>query len=305
MAPNRTRAKRWVFTLNNYTAGEEQLLTELFESDHATYGVFGREVGENETPHLQGYIHFSDGKSLRQAKALIGDRAHLEVSRGTPQQASNYCKKDGDFVEIGTLTTNQGQRKDFDALKEWILSNDERPDMEDLFTEFPKMIIYRDAVSRLVDILRPIPPPPLPTLRPWQQELAEHLSTDPDDRTIRFLVDPVGNQGKTFFARDFSLRNKGVQILGVAKRDDMAYAIDPDCKYFFINVPRGEMQFLQYSVLEMLKDGIVFSPKYDSRTKMLRKTPHVVVLSNEFPDMTRMSVDRYDIKELTPQVYEA
>ena len=55
------------------------------------------------------------------------------------------------------------------------------------------------------------------------------------------------------------------------------------------------MEFLRYEILEMLKDRMVFSPKYASRMKFLHRVPHVVVFSNEYPAMDKMSDDRYDI----------
>ena len=72
----------------------------------------------------------------------------------------------------------------------------------------------------------------------------------------------------------------------------MAYAVDPDKRVFFINVPRLGMEFLQYSILEQLKDRMVFSTKYTSEMKVLRTNVHVVVFCNEMPDMDKMSADR-------------
>jgi len=45
----RALAKHWCFTINNYTAEEATPDTSQF-----FYLVIGKEVGENNTPHLQG-----------------------------------------------------------------------------------------------------------------------------------------------------------------------------------------------------------------------------------------------------------
>jgi len=52
--------------------------------------VFGKEVGENGTPHLQGYVQLKKKMRMAQVKKFISSRAHLEVSRGSPEQASRY-----------------------------------------------------------------------------------------------------------------------------------------------------------------------------------------------------------------------
>ena len=46
-----------------------------------------------------------------------------------------------------------------------------------------------------------------------------------------------------------------------------------------------------------LKNGLVFSPKFESKDVRFG-TPHVVVSMNEKPDMTKMSVDRCNVIEL-------
>jgi hypothetical protein len=59
------------------------------------------------------------------------------------------------------------------------------------------------------------------------------------------------------------------------------------------------MEHFQCSVLEMLKDKIVFAPKYHSQTKCLLYNVHVVVLCNEAPNMAAMSDDRYAVTTIT------
>lgn len=69
--------------------------------------------------HLQGAVCFSKRKTLATVKKL-NNRAHWEVMRGTPKQASDYCKKtdtriNGPFF-YGTLPDGQGSRTDLKAL---------------------------------------------------------------------------------------------------------------------------------------------------------------------------------------------
>jgi hypothetical protein len=53
---------------------------------------------------------------------------------------------------------------------------------------------------------------------------------------------------------------------------------------------------LQYGVLESIKDRLVFSPKYCARTKRVIHNPHVIVFSNEMPEMNKLTDDRYDVR---------
>lgn len=98
-------AKYWCFTLNNWTPEEEhQIQYELTFKDACDYVVYGREIGENETPHLQGFFCLRTKKRLATLKKFL-NRAHLEVKskKSTMKQASDYCKKEGNFWEWGTL----------------------------------------------------------------------------------------------------------------------------------------------------------------------------------------------------------
>lgn len=114
-----SRSKYWCFTLNNYEEGDIAHLIRLQTDAHSTYIVFGREVGANATRHLQGYIELPQRARLNQIKDLLGRRYHLEPRRGTAKQASDYCKKDGDFTEIGDLSrSNQGERTDLLELRQ-------------------------------------------------------------------------------------------------------------------------------------------------------------------------------------------
>lgn len=99
------KSRYWCFTLNNYDEGDIATLRNIMDgSALVSYLVFGREVGENGTPHLQGYVEFTTRWDLRRCQRSFLMGAHFEQRRGTPQEASDYCKKDGDWEEVGTLS---------------------------------------------------------------------------------------------------------------------------------------------------------------------------------------------------------
>lgn len=95
-------------------------LTTVDDPDGALYHVYGREVcPDSGRKHLQGYIRFKFGKTMRAVKALLGDPAvHLEKRKGTERVASDYCKKDGDFVERGECAdAAPGKRTDLEVVR--------------------------------------------------------------------------------------------------------------------------------------------------------------------------------------------
>lgn len=83
-------ARRWVFTINNPTSGDEEGVKELRAA--ASYCIVGREVGASETPHLQGYVVFAKPwRRMRLARLL--PRAYLHVAHGTSPENQAYCSK--------------------------------------------------------------------------------------------------------------------------------------------------------------------------------------------------------------------
>lgn len=298
MPPAQTR--RWCFTLNNPTDGESQLLAELLDSEHCDYAVVGREVGDSNTPHLQGYVIFTNRKRFRGAKALLGDRVHLEPARGNDTQASQYCKKDGDFDEYGSLQNESGKRTDWETLKDYILAADKKPTETDIIEHNPSLYgRYRVSCMRMVEVLWKPPPVDGGELREWQRELERRLDDVPDDRRIEFVIDSNGGKGKSWFAHYYWRKFPDkVQRFEFGKRDDYAYALDPSKSIFLFDVPRGKMDFFSYGIAESIKNKFVFSGKYDSTSKYLPGNAHVVVFSNEYPDMTKLSMDRYIITNL-------
>lgn len=115
-----TRHRNWCFTsFKNDIDGDDERIQ---------YICWGRETcPDTGTIHLQGYVELRQGYSLERTKLILRDPAlHLEVRRGTQQQAIEYCRKDvgsspdpsgGDWYESGVRRA-QGKRTDLDQVRE-------------------------------------------------------------------------------------------------------------------------------------------------------------------------------------------
>lgn len=97
-----TRGRSYVFTLNNYSEEDEKGLQGL----DCKYLIYGREVGENGTPHLQGFVKFDNARSFSSVSKLL-PRAHLETCKSV-DKAIKYCRKDGDVFEKGEEPQKNG-----------------------------------------------------------------------------------------------------------------------------------------------------------------------------------------------------
>lgn len=118
------RSRNFCFTLNNFDENEIELISNL----KCKYCIFGKEKGENGTPHLQGYIMFNNARSFNSVKKLI-PRAHIEVAKGSPYSNFEYCSKDNNFIEIGNRPKGQGKRSDIDNIKDLVKSGCNETDL--------------------------------------------------------------------------------------------------------------------------------------------------------------------------------
>lgn len=293
------RYRHWCFTLNNYTDNDVAELSTV--TPKYKYLVYGKEVGDSGTPHLQGFVSFSNQIKVKSLHKWFSGRGHWEVARN-PRAAADYCKKQGDYQEFGISPSDsrkrQGTRNDLEALRDAI--NEGESDRKKLRQTFPSVCAkYPNFVSQLILDQIPTPKCEAYPLRDWQSELVEVLRRPADSRTIIFVVDPGGNSGKSWFCRYYeSVYGRSV-TLKPGKKADMVYALmtqmTPGMKTVFIDAPRSKQgEFIQYDFLEELKDGSILNTKYESRMLSFGH-PHVVVMMNEDPDMEKLSSDRYQI----------
>lgn len=104
LIPREIPYSNWCFTVNNWTAlDKEQVLALPY-----TYLLFGEEVGDLGTPHLQGYVQLKT-RTRRDTLSKLVPRARLENALGSLAENDTYCKKDGLYTELGTPKASKGK----------------------------------------------------------------------------------------------------------------------------------------------------------------------------------------------------
>jgi len=284
------------FTNNNYTSEHEDYLKAL-DVKYLVYGY--EECPTTGTPHLQGFVVFKKKIRLTGAKKLL-PHCHVTTryNHSTNEEAANYCKKENQYYEKGTLH-EQGKRNDLLQIKKLIENGASIEEIRD--NHYGSWVRYKRSFEEHINSLKPIPTVPTYPLITWQEKLNEILEGPPNDREVIFVVDVKGNAGKSWFAKHYAQLNPGkVQILKPGKKADMAYELRTDIRVLIMDCPRSRSEVLDYEFLESLKDQMVFSGKYMSTTKMFQEPLHVLVLMNEFPDPHKLSEDRYHLIDASP-----
>lgn len=103
------------FCFTDFNTTDEHIQAVLRDLPY-TYLIIGKErCKTTNREHLQAYCELSGQRSMNTLKKILGD-VHIESRKGSAKQAADYCKKDGSFMEFGTMKT-QGKRTDLDAIR--------------------------------------------------------------------------------------------------------------------------------------------------------------------------------------------
>ncbi len=138
-------------------------------------------------------------------------------------------------------------------------------------------------------------------LNEWQRVLVKEMSLDADYRTVNWIWEPDGNVGKTLFQKWCFMNLNDCVVLG-GKSADIKHGIIEYRnknrrlpKIILINVPRTNLNYLNYCSIEEIKDMFFFSGKYEGGM-VCGANPHIYIFANEPPKMENMSADRWKIR---------
>lgn len=290
---------RVCFTLNNYTNENWEAL-KTWGVDNCKYIVIGKEVGEQGTPHLQGFFIAKKQKRMstwtNTIKKLTGKQPYTTPANGSNDQAADYCKKDGVYFENGAYPKGKGTRTDIKEFLEAAAKGASDIVLAETFpTEFAKynkaadkLRTAHERANKFAEVQSKYSEA---ALRAWQTITIRKLLAQ-DDRKVTWVYDPVGNIGKSFLANYLVANHKAYLIEG-GKRADVAYAYNYEPIVVF-DYTRSQEEQVNYSLIESFKNGRMFSPKYQSGMKIFAPCK-VLCLSNFDPDRSKLSEDRWQV----------
>lgn len=250
-----SRARKWVFTYNNYNDTETQEFNYFLETQCIKY-VYGHEVAPSTgTPHLQGYMEFKNPRSFKSIKDRF-PKLHFEKALGNHDQNYEYCTKENTGIKCKGFKLGK---------KQSILEKYEGT-------------VWKD----------------------WQNDIINICTSEPDDRSIYWFWEPKGCAGKTTFQKWIYLNYNNVIVLS-GKSNDMKNGIiefkkTNEClpEIILINIPRVNKDFISFEDIESIKDMFFYSGKYEGGM-VCGPNPHVLIFSNDKPDISKMSIDRWKI----------
>lgn len=315
--------------IDNWRAHPEELLQGRYQ-----YLIYQWEIGTNL--HIQGYVYFKERIKFSTLKNF-NDQIHWEKRKGTHTQAKHYCSKphtkgkcqlnchpdktceckicdderkaptviEGTTEEYGddsTIPDSQGDRTDLKKCKEiietkkdwartiqdehfgdWIRYNKE-------FKKYDEIVKERNVKDKWKkDNLN---------LRNWQRQCVQKLDIQ-NDRQILWYVDFEGGRGKTWLAK-WLVANRDAFYMINGKSADVAHAYNGE-SYVVFDFTRDYKEYINYSIIEQMKNGLVFKSKYESKM-MFTEPAKVVVFSNWEPEGDKLSSDRLNVILLTDQM---
>jgi len=257
--PKRINPSRfWLFTCFNMEQLEN--LKKISLDGGVEKMIVGKEVCEtSQREHYQGFIEFKKRQRVIGSK-IVGsiNQVHWTRMSKNATVSQNY-----DYcTKEGCVVVNKG-----------------------FHLEVPKVTrnMLNDKQKKIYDMFNNVTPT--------------------QNRIINYLYDKKGGFGKTLISLCFHDANPSDTLVVSGNPRDIYCGLKGHFekynsypKYIIQDQPRGKRGFNGIA-LEKIKDGLIFSSKYESSSIRLPSV-HVIVFSNFPPDTDRLSSDRWNIIDL-------
>jgi len=259
-----------------------------------------------KTFHLQVYLEFESSKVRYNQMNSWFRRSHCEPRYGTPEEARDYCKKEGKWRERGTISSSRMTANGSDGLATyWSKILDQiqgHAHWRDVILDHELAAVTSRCMAWAKEVFnaRPVQIPAINIRADGYRYQARFdlflRKIPPDDRTVVACVDLDGNIGKTKFCKH-AMVNLGA-LIGKAENFQATgylYTGQPICLF---DVARANSTRVDWELIEKLKDGMLVNTKYECNVKTAVSptgTSHVFLFMNAYPDLSKLSLDRWHL----------
>lgn len=222
------------------------------------------EKGSHENWHYQGYMNL---KKKQRPKALAKSLNH-------------------DFPGIELRPCSNAGKE---ALQKYCMKSDTRKDGP--WSTDTKEVLQLQDIKVIKD-----------TPYAYQKQILDTLSSTPDHRTINWVVDTAGNNGKSSFSKYIAVHDLGLSLT-YGKTGDLLNLVFklPKKRFYLFDLSRTKAKDVDkddvYAALEGIKNGYFINTKYETG-QWINDCPHVWVFANCAPNLDRMSQDRWKVWSL-------
>lgn len=219
-------------------------------------------VGEETCPttnktHLQGFFHLKTKQRWSVLSKKLQESfkgLHLEKQKGSDKQNIDYCSKEGKIL-----------------------------------LEIPKKKIIKSPLEGK-------------ELYKWQSKVLKLIEEEPDDRKVYWFWDKKGKTGKSALVKHIYLKYPNEVVIANGKGNDVRNQINnhlnienkENIKVAILDCSRTVENFVSYEVIEQIKNGLLYSGKYEGGVCCF-DSPHVLVFANFEPDYDALSKDRWKV----------
>lgn len=271
--------KNFTFTINNYNDNDINNIDNFYNA-FCNYTIYGFEVGEQGTKHIQGFAQMKKQKRFLSIVKFFNNRAHIEKANGTPEQNKAYCSKEGNYKEFGTIINKGSNKLIIEDLREQIKKCNTWAEVLNIpgcekhlkfCQEFFNNLDRRDK-----ELYKNV------ILRDWQILINDYLNKTGDNRTILFVIDEKGGKGKTFLSNYLFNTRDDIFYTTNGKTNDIVFNYSKNIKRnIIIDITRKiSLDKINFDAIETIINPIFTSNKYTSGTFIRKEPSNCVIFTN-------------------------
>lgn len=255
--------------------------------------------------HWQIYLELKKKKRYGQIAALLGlSNADCSRCNGTPEQCLAYVTKEDTRVEVGAqhgvLSKGKGSKRNLEDVIECV----KEIGVKRALAEYPEDVLrHLNALQKVEDwfYVQPVRCEPMSNPRTFQKFILDLIKTPAHDRHIYWFCDKVGGCGKTKLRIELAALHKAFCCEGGKVNDIIhnatVFAKKQETSVCVFDFARCSADYVSYQAIEMLKNGTWSSNKYTGGQVSI-SPPHVICFANDWPDLKKMSMDRWVLYEI-------